>query len=108
MQMQTINLFELSQQFSQPGQHRETAGGGDHHQSPHLTPAPPPSACSFYHTINMPSRVGMEGARLEEEEGVGLEEEEGAGLEEEEELDYGGGVSGRMGHRAQYAPRITK
>ena len=43
--MGTLNLFELSQQFSQAGPQwlREHT-----HQSPRLTPAPPPSACGYY------------------------------------------------------------
>lgn len=89
MQLQTLNLFELSQQFSQTGPHwLKESGGAAADPSPHLTPAPPPTARGFYHHAHLPSSRATESAVLSEE---------GEGL------DYGGGISGRMGHKAQYA-----
>jgi hypothetical protein len=85
-QMQTLNLFELSQHFSQTGPHwlKETK---HHPHTPLLTPAPPPSACGYYH-----AHLG----------GVATQQDESAVLMEDEdsELDYGeGGCGTTVGHR---------
>lgn len=82
IQLQTLNLFELSQHFSQTGPQwlKET----DHHQSPHPTPAPPPSTREYHHTHpeTMP-RLQEESLVLSEENGSVLDYEgtkEGSGI----------------------------
>lgn len=91
--MQTLNLFELSQHFSQTGPQWLKESGQQHPYSPQLTPAPPPSACGYYHTHLATQHA--ESAVLTEDE-------------EDSELDYGGlggGTSGRVGERVHYVSK---
>lgn len=89
--MQTLNLFELSQHFSQTGPEWLKESGRQ--QSPQLTPAPPPSACGYYH----PSMS----LAIQHDESAVLAEED-----EDSELDYGGlgkHTVAKLDDRAQYS-----
>lgn len=85
LQLQTLNLFELSQHFVQTGPHWLKESGRPL-PSPLLTPAPPPSACGYYRTHH-----GISVATEHAKSAVIAEEDQ------DSELDYGGLVGGATG-----------
>lgn len=87
MQLQTLNLFELSQHFSQTGPHWLKESG--RRESPHLTPAPPPSACGYYRTHSAQRR------ETEKRE------------DEDSDLNYGGLDYKAQGMYRKHGDRVT-
>lgn len=90
LQLQTLNLFDLSQHFSQTGP-LWLKEPDNRYQTPQLTPAPPPSACGYYNTTPMPTQHNASAVLAEEDDS---------------ELDYGGlggGTSGKVGEKVHYS-----